>query len=150
MCQIPALSVLSESKIGEWFYAPDEVTVLAEFHGNNDVKVQDLEIGEVVQVKLEWSPEGKPMSLLYDAHNAWKVAHLTRISDKMVDNVSTNREDVDYFGLNVVSCIARTDHHMYLVVEIVDWNSPDAKLKTCLPKKIPVRGRKVKFSLNFL
>jgi hypothetical protein len=144
LCHIPALSILSESKIGEWFYAPEEVTVLAEFPGNSDVKVQDLEIGEVVQVNLEWTPGGKPTSLMFDAHNAWKVTRLTRISaSQIADSTTSNLEDVDYFGLNVISCIARTDHHMYLVVEIVDWNSPDAKLKVCLPKKIPVRGKKV-------
>ena len=144
MCHIPALSVLSKSRIGEWFYAPDEVTVLAEFHGNRDVKVQDLEIGEVVQVDLEWTPGEKPTSLLYNAHNAWRVTRLTRSeTSQMADSTSTNLEDVDYFGLNVISCIARTDHHMYLVVEIVNWNSPEAKLKACLPKKIPVHGRKV-------
>ena len=109
LCHVPALSVLSESKIGEWFYAPDEITVLAEFYGNSEVKVRDLEIGEVVQVDLEWTPGGKPTSLLYDAHNAWRVTRLTRFeTSQMADSTSTILEDVDYFGLNVVLCIAPT------------------------------------------
>lgn len=149
LCHIPALSILSESRIGEWFFAPEEITVLAQFFGNNDISVSDLEVGQNVKVVVQWLPNHFGPSVLFDAHNAWKVTQL-KLSDKNESknadvDLSSSYSDVDYFGLNVVSCIARTDHHMYLVVEVVDWNSPDAKLKAKLPKKISSHGNKVIF-----
>jgi hypothetical protein len=150
LCHIPALSILSEFHFGQWFYAPEEITVLA--HLVTDVK--NIVIGQKVDVNIEYSTDKKSSNKFVDG--TWKVTRL-----QMSENASNHRISVtdtnyvvdvlekpashcdDYVALNVISCIARTDFHMYLVVEIVDWTSPDAKLKVQLPKEIPLRGTKV-------
>ena len=161
LCHIPALSILSEFHIGQWFYAPEEITVLAHYVADT---VENVEIGSKVDVNIEYSNAEKTF-----AEGTWNVTRLQISDDVTVDNTAENTDkdetnvvDVErrasqcdgYVALNVISCIARTDFHMYLVVEIVDWTSPDAKLKVQFPKQIPLRGSKVRFTffkhLNYL